>query len=1231
VSDWDEPLDWGDVDVGALLEEFLAGWTIQEILDDHPGLRVGDLIRALRQADIPPPAGWETWGFTMEEWRDHYLDDEVMTHDIEERVWYCDGVEVFDFFGGVDLPIFHTSYTSNGTGGGAYHLVATWGGGGFPATGDDGTIQNGDVVTQSRANEAIFWMDIQNGGSFVMDTSINPNSCTLTFDDTSGAGFKASAGQFNGLGSVYYDCLVTQSLPPVSNPWDASTTIDWIADYTTFEYMEKFQVPSGSSIDCDNCEWKYNNSGTCCQIQSGATLTSFTSNTIDNANGTRACSINVATTAVTDLVITNNNTSVDLNANDVKVELQSSDFDADKVDLNSTGIVLSVDHNSASGEYDLVVAEGDTVLYSELGTGPSTTENLTLHDEYNASGFGTFTVDQNLQIKSIDIGTNTELKFDAVTDTASRTLTFDDSPNAGFGSSTGKLTTTGSASYGVTITSATTPPTTYWDFMCGFSGVTATYTTYSYFGAGGTKGFDPLTATISIEDSTFSYSNASTSMLDLASATITRFKDNTLDQCTSTACLESPTYTGYDNVVITNNSGTYDVHCPDTQASFVDSNFDATACLCDDTGWIYSKGHNDTSTDYEVILAYADTVATSEFPSIWGTGDDVTIRPEVGSGSDATLNQSQTNQVVKTYDIKDDIKYEIDAVTATSAMTLKFDDSAGAGFGSSAGHLVGVGNGSYAVTVSTNAGGAPTNYWDFDTNLSLTADYTTFSYYETGVFTGWWDVDNCTFTETKDQAVIGGNYGIHWESTVTCNSFTNTNLTNCEKTAFESEIDADGLDNIVITGSTLDVRAVNVLLEFENSNFDRTSTACRGWGLGSGTGVIASKDHNDQAGQFYLIIADGYSGSNANYSSLATEPDSDDDIYFWLEPTGTSCTWTFDETGKSTGHWYIEAGKAVTIDVTCADLDVDGGGDELYIIDVANGANVTFDATTAGADCLLMFQSNSNASISTTGTGIFGTTGDSSYQCYIYEKGVAYTTAPTNGIDISGDINLTWTYAYHMNSVLAESGDDMNLVDSLYMFDLTEYGSDVPQEIEHSASWQTMRSTIRPYGRKTWYIKPDDNSTFSIWASRFDWCCPSIYGTNLAGSSIFVQFFDLPLKLKPTYPTRVDPGGADYIGGEDFRDVTHSTNYLLKCTVDIVHSRDSTKYDHPTGYHYGLMALQDILRNSAYNGKTMVIWNGGAFDGATLEEVDTEEVPGVDFEVGWQNINFIVKGDTVFS
>ena len=56
------------------------------------------------------------------------------------------------------------------------------------------------------------------------------------------------------------------------------------------------------------------------------------------------------------------------------------------------------------------------------------------------------------------------------------------------------------------------------------------------------------------------------------------------------------------------------------------------------------------------------------------------------------------------------------------------------------------------ITMTSSAGGTPSNHWDNDTGMDVTAHYTTFDKFESirNTSTGdTWDIDNCTFTNWK--------------------------------------------------------------------------------------------------------------------------------------------------------------------------------------------------------------------------------------------------------------------------------------------------------------------------------------------------------------------------------------------------------------------------------------------------------------------------------------------------
>ena len=232
---------------------------------------------------------------------------------------------------------------------------------------------------------------------------------------------------------------------------------------------------------------------------------------------------------------------------------------------------------------------------------------------------------------------------------------------------------------------------------------------------------------------------------------------------------------------------------------------------------------------------------------------DGSVQQDITSGSQlfyhvitsgaGTIYYMKDDTTIFDLDIQTPSTFEIDAVTELVPLTLKFSDIASCGFTTSDGYLLCQGNGSFGVGI-TSAVTPPTNYWDFDCAITITADYTTFSYFDEGRSWASVDVDNCAFDH-------GSTNGVYINGT-NISSFTNNTLDNNAGSSLKIHTgNYTAFDNIVVTNvGTLDIEADNTRIEFVNSNFDATNCGC------GTTGIIFSDAHGDVANTQALIMAD---------------------------------------------------------------------------------------------------------------------------------------------------------------------------------------------------------------------------------------------------------------------------------------------------------------------------------------------------------------------------------------
>jgi hypothetical protein len=230
--------------------------------------------------------------------------------------------------------------------------------------------------------------------------------------------------------------------------------------------------------------------------------------------------------------------------------------------------------------------------------------------------------------------------------------------------------------------------------------------------------------------------------------------------------------------------------------------------------------------------------------------------------------------------------------------TLTFTDASGCGFGSSAGTFNSPGADGNENTVTSSAGGLPSNYWDFDCTMPVTADYTTFEKFSKFDTTGAINIDYCTFQDdyTNDWTI---------EIAGAVTSFTNNTITRTEAGtgayAFKSNTAHAAFDNIVITGAVASAKSVEakyVKLEFSNSNFDVGDANVNT----SGANII-SKNHNDTADLYEMLIG----SAGLSFSSITNEFSTDADVKL------REGTLTMDEDNKVCDTFNVYSGATVKV------------------------------------------------------------------------------------------------------------------------------------------------------------------------------------------------------------------------------------------------------------------------------------------------------------------------------
>jgi hypothetical protein len=200
---------------------------------------------------------------------------------------------------------------------------------------------------------------------------------------------------------------------------------------------------------------------------------------------------------------------------------------------------------------------------------------------------------------------------------------------------------------------------------------------------------------------------------------------------------------------------------------------------------------------------------------------------------------------------------------------------------------------------SSEAGDTPTNYWDGETSMNITADYTTFEKMKTVRTSGsgdTWDIDNCTISNWKS-----GFWPLLFRAGNTLTSFTNNTFSSPpvgSQYGPKFSVAHTGFDNIVISGSysNAEIDADDVKLEFANSNFDITALEL------NSSGIVISKNHNDTADLYEMAI-----GSTLSFSSITNEFSTDADVKL------REGILTMDEDNKVCDTFNVYSGATVKV------------------------------------------------------------------------------------------------------------------------------------------------------------------------------------------------------------------------------------------------------------------------------------------------------------------------------
>lgn len=250
------------------------------------------------------------------------------------------------------------------------------------------------------------------------------------------------------------------------------------------------------------------------------------------------------------------------------------------------------------------------------------------------------------------------------------------------------------------------------------------------------------------------------------------------------------------------------------------------------------------------------------------------------------------------------------------ALSLTFDDNAAAGFGASDGNLTCVGSDGNVVTL-TSTGAPPTNFWDANTNMDFTMDFTLLEYFnEFGVnFNMQCDIDDTTFQNSDANTMVvirNGDVQSFDNITINAGASQTARVLNLYDTSVT-------YTNLVIagtfTGNDIQLRA-NGIFELVDSNIDITNVNP----ISSGRTLI-SKNHGDVAGDWYYVAFD-----TANKSSITNDFTSSDNVTIQTGKLVVDENANhIDLTIKSGGEFEINAGIGWVVGNT-GTVTIESGG-----------------------------------------------------------------------------------------------------------------------------------------------------------------------------------------------------------------------------------------------------------------------------------------------------------------
>ena len=367
-----------------------------------------------------------------------------------------------------------------------------------------------------------------------------------------------------------------------------------------------------------------------------------------------------------------------------------------------------------------------------------------------------------------------------------------------------------------------------------------------------------------------------------ADGAITAFRryNTSNDVATTSTTLTADTW--YHIVWLASDDGSTlpDIYINGSEASYA-SNTAGTGTSTDDSGSALTIGYGTgSSVDFEGSIAdfriYKDKIlSASEIATLYNSGSN----PAINGGNEFA-----------------DPDNDLGATDWWKLNESNFPtDNAANSAGSTVGTVTGAK--SNRITVTSSNAGTPSNYWDFDTGMAVTADYTTFtklSMLRNNAGGAAIDIDNCTFDGSSS-----GNEIVYLHGTGSVTSFTNNTITSAQRGLFVYQEAIRNFDNITVNGvlSTFAVKAEgNAAIEFTNSNFDITNSAVVG-----GSDTIISKDHNDTTDLYEILTA------GVSYSTLTNEFSTDADVKL------RAGTLTMNEDNKVCDTFNVYSGATIRV------------------------------------------------------------------------------------------------------------------------------------------------------------------------------------------------------------------------------------------------------------------------------------------------------------------------------